>query len=362
MIDYDIAVAGAGPAGSVFALLAARAGYRVLLAERSRFEKPRFGEMASPDLRAILTRIGLDHLSRAPYCNDAPELLSVWGTDQPMSRNHIVSPYGAALHLDRRAFDEALALAAHDAGAHLSLGCAVRFIPRSNGSHLVQLHNGKCVHANIAILATGRTGGHLGLPYARRYLDDHVGVAAHFFSFGETFDPRTQVEAISGGWFYLAALPSHTVVVIFVTSARLVPSARSARLRWWLEALARTNLIRATLRGCSIPRAVSVIDARASYASAGGGENWLAIGDARIAPDPLAGQGTHWAIDDANTVIELLKHSGWREVVNQMQATTEREVERYQVDRLRAYSRERRFGLDAFWKMVQSGDNHHQAI
>ena len=66
MIDYDVAVAGAGPAGSVFALLAARAGYRVLLAERSSFEKPRFGETAPPELRAALTRIGLDHLARAP--------------------------------------------------------------------------------------------------------------------------------------------------------------------------------------------------------------------------------------------------------------------------------------------------------
>lgn len=354
MIDYDIAVVGAGPAGSVFALLAARAGYRVLLAERSRFEKPRFGETASPDLRAILTRIGLDHLSRAPFCSDAPELLSAWGTDQPVSRNHILSPYGTALHLDRRAFDEALALAARDGGAHLSLGCAVRFIPRADNSYLVQFQNGECVRANLAILATGRTGGHLGLPYARRYLDDHVAVATHFSSFGGTFDPRTLVEAVPGGWFYLAALPSETVVVVLVTSSRLVPSARSARLRWWLEALARTKLIRTTLQGCRIPWTLSVIDARASCASAGGGENWLAIGDARIAPDPLAGQGILWAIDDADTVIELLKRSSWREVVNQLQARTKREVECYQVDRQRAYSRERRFESDAYWKMAKS--------
>ena len=56
MSVYDIAIAGAGPAGSVLALLAARARYRVLLVEKSYFERPRFGETAPPELRQALTR------------------------------------------------------------------------------------------------------------------------------------------------------------------------------------------------------------------------------------------------------------------------------------------------------------------
>lgn len=354
MNEYDFAVAGAGPAGGLFALLAARGGYRVLLAERSSFDKPRFGETAPPELRATLTHVGLGHLGRAPYASDAPELLSVWGVDQPASRNHIFSPHGSALHLDRPAFDEALAFAARDAGADLRAGCALRFAPRSNEGYLVQLPNGESVHARLAILATGRSGGRLGLPYVRRHLDDHVGLAAQFSSSGKTFDQRTLVEAVPGGWFYLAALSSGTAAVLFVTSARLVPSGRDPRLRWWLEALARTKLVRTALEGCRIPRTVSVIDARAANASAAGGENWLAIGDARIAPDPLAGQGLHWAMDDAIGVIELLKRLTWREVVRQMQARTERDIECYQIDRQRAYSMERRFESDAYWQIAQS--------
>jgi flavin-dependent dehydrogenase len=362
MIEYDIAVAGAGPAGSAFALLAARAGYRVLLAERSQFDEPRFGETAPPDLRAALTRIGLDHLCCAPYCSDSPEIRSMWGTDQPVSRNHILSPYGAALHLDRRAFDEALALAARDAGADLRLGCAVRFTPQHTRGYRVQSQGGEYFGASFAILATGRTGGHLGLPYARRYLDNQVGVAAQFCRPGRACDPRTLVEAVPGGWFYLAALPSEIIVVVLVTSARSVPSARNTRLRWWLEALARSKLVRAALRGFRIPESVSVIDARASYADAGGGEHWLAIGDARIAPDPLSGQGVHWAIDDAETVMTLLQRCGWEEAIKQMQARTRREVEAYRVDRLRAYSRERRFESDAYWTAALRSSGDHHAI
>jgi 2-polyprenyl-6-methoxyphenol hydroxylase-like FAD-dependent oxidoreductase len=58
---YDIAIAGAGPAGSVLALLAARARYRVLLVEKSHFDRPRFGETAPPELRPALTRVGLSN-------------------------------------------------------------------------------------------------------------------------------------------------------------------------------------------------------------------------------------------------------------------------------------------------------------
>jgi flavin-dependent dehydrogenase len=350
MIEYDIAIAGAGPAGSALALLATRAGYRVLLAEHSRFEKLRFGEAAPPELRASLARIGLDRLAHAPYASDAPELRSVWGTEQPISRNHILSPYGTALHLDRRAFDEALALAARDAGADLRLGCPARFTTRSGRGYCMRLPGGEHVEAQFAILATGRTGGHLGVPYTRRYLDDHVGVVAHFSVPGRTCDPRTLVEAVPGGWLYLAALPSESVIVTLMTSARLVPSTRSARRRWWLEALARSKLIRAALSGFPIPEDLSVIDARASYASAGGGGGWLAIGDARIAPDPLSGQGIYWAIDDAETVMALFHRHGWPEAVNQMQARTRREVEVYRVDRLRAYSSEQRFRADEYWQ------------
>jgi len=75
MSGYDITIVGAGPAGSVLALLAARARYRVLLVEKSQFDKPRFGETAPPELRQALTRVGLENLAQAPFCRDAPEVL-----------------------------------------------------------------------------------------------------------------------------------------------------------------------------------------------------------------------------------------------------------------------------------------------
>src|SRR5262249_14672663 len=353
MNGYDMTIAGAGPAGSVLALLAARARYRVLLVEKSHFDRPRFGETAPPELRPLLTRVGLERLAQAPFCREAPEVLSVWGRYEPRSRHHIFSPYGPALHLDRRAFDEALALAARDAGANLKLGCAARFVPQLRDGYIVQLSTGERIRTNAAILATGRAGSGLGLPYEREYLDNNVAVAARLSSPGTELEPRTIIEAVPGGWFYLAALPGTEIIAVFITLATLVPSGHRARLRWWLEALAQTTVVRKALNGCRLPETLLVANARASFARSGAGECWLAIGDARIAPDPLSGQGIIWAIDDAASAMELLTPMHWRDLAQEMRARTLRDVEAYLFERSRVYRSEQRFKDDAYWSASQ---------
>jgi flavin-dependent dehydrogenase len=354
MSAYDITIAGAGPAGSVLALLAARARYRVLLVERSHFDRPRFGETAPPELRQALTRVGLERLAQMPFCREAPEVLSVWGGDEPWSRHHIFSPYGTAFHLDRRAFDEALASAARDAGADLRLGCAARFAAQPRGGYIVQLSTGERIRTNAAILATGRAGSGLGLPYARQYLDNHIAVAARFSLPAGHLDARTVIEAVPGGWFYLAVLPDNEVIAVFVTLATLVPSERRARLRWWLEALAKTIVVRNALNGCRLPQTLSVANARASFARSGAGDSWLAIGDARIAPDPLSGQGIIWAIDDAASTAELLTRMEWRDLAEHIRVRTARDIKAYRVERSRVYSSEQRFKDDVYWSTSRS--------
>jgi hypothetical protein len=52
-------------------------------------------------------------------------------------------------------------------------------------------------------------------------------------------------------------------------------------------------------------------------------------GRARIAPDPLSGQGIIWAIDDATSAMELLTRMHWRDLAQEMRARTLRDVEAY---------------------------------
>jgi flavin-dependent dehydrogenase len=157
------------------------------------------------------------------------------------------------------------------------------------------------------------------------------------------------IEAVPGGWFYLAALPGNELIVAFITLATLVPGARHGCLPWWLKALARTELVRSILNGCPLPETLSVTNARGSYARIAAGERWLAIGDARIAPDPLSGQGIIWAIDDATSAVELISRMERRDFAEEVRARTVREIDAYLLERSRAYSSERRFKDDPFW-------------
>src|SRR5262249_19040606 len=159
-------------------------------------------------------------------------------------REHIRSPWGMGLHLDRRAFDAALATAAREAGARLERASA-RFSSCAGGGYSVDLSNGNRLQCEIAVLANGRSGGRAGLPIRRQYLDRNVAVAAVFTpSPAPQTLTQTLVESISSGWFYLAAIPDGSIIAVFVTLATSVPSGAQSRLRWWLSALAATRSAR----------------------------------------------------------------------------------------------------------------------
>lgn len=90
-VDADAIVVGGGPAGSITALLLARAGHDVMLLERSRFPRAKpCGDCLSPGANAILQRLGVwDDVLRA-----APAFLRGW---------KLTSPGGVAFSV---AFDE----------------------------------------------------------------------------------------------------------------------------------------------------------------------------------------------------------------------------------------------------------------
>ena len=211
---------------------------------------------------------------------------------------------------------------------------------------------GERFFSNAAILATGRAGGGLGLPYVRQYLDNNVAVAARLSSPAGHLETQTVIEAVRGGWFYLAALPGNEVIVVLITLPPLVPSERRARLRWWLEALAQTTIVRKALNGCRLPEAL-LWQTRALLLLAGAGNRWLAIGDARIAPDPLSGQGIIWPIDDAASAMEFLTRMQERDLAEEMRARTLLDVEAHLFERSRVDLSEQRFKDDVYWSTSQ---------
>lgn len=57
--EYDVIIAGGGPAGSTTAALIAQRGYRVALFERERFPRFHIGESLIPETYWVLKRLGM---------------------------------------------------------------------------------------------------------------------------------------------------------------------------------------------------------------------------------------------------------------------------------------------------------------
>src|SRR6185369_8181151 len=58
-IRYDVAIAGAGPAGSAAAIYLATSGFKVLLLEQKNFPRPKLcGEFISPECQTHFEKLG----------------------------------------------------------------------------------------------------------------------------------------------------------------------------------------------------------------------------------------------------------------------------------------------------------------
>ncbi|MDQ3621182.1 MAG: FAD-dependent oxidoreductase, partial [Verrucomicrobiota bacterium] len=88
---WDVAILGAGPAGCALALMAVRAGLRVVLLEQQRYPKRRPGETLHPGAEPLFAQIGVwERIAAADFHRhhgvwvewDAPRAFQSYGEDE----------------------------------------------------------------------------------------------------------------------------------------------------------------------------------------------------------------------------------------------------------------------------------------
>ena len=234
---FDVAIVGGGPGGTATAIALARAGARVVLLERSRYDTLRYGEMLPPRARVPLRRLGVWEAFLKQGHASSPATVSVWGGDAPHETHFICNPYGHGWHVDRRRFDEGLAIAAEEAGACVRRGTrVVSCQPRGGASWSVEVNGAAgrgTVQADFFIDATGRSSVLARAQHIQRVRHNRlVGIVCVFSDSSRTHegDRRTLVEAVASGWWYSARLPDSRVVAAYMTDAEIMRTLRSSRL------------------------------------------------------------------------------------------------------------------------------------
>ncbi len=296
-MDWDVAVVGAGPAGSTLARLLASAGVRVVLLERCPL--PRYKACGG----------GLTGRSLALLPQQVLHIVRVWSRQATVSYGgHLSvarSPRPAVGLVLRSEMDALLADLAVRAGAVLMPDSAVTAACRE-GDGVRLAVGGKALRVRYVVAADGSTGvfqGPMGSAVGLGPCAPRIGAVE-----AEVADPggawgtalRGDFDVVPGGYGWV--FPKGDTLSIGVASWRsgVGGSQLRASLSRYIDLLGMGDREVLTLRGHPIPVG-GRLKLRALYSACA-----LRVGDAAGLADPLFGEGIAYALESAHLAAPVL--------------------------------------------------------
>ncbi len=276
-MKYDVAIVGAGPAGSTCAALCAAAGLRTLLIERAIFPREKVcGDCVNPGCWPILDRLAVsERITALPHSRlDTVEFI---GTDEHVLRYPLPALGRGEIAVKRSAFDAVLLDRAADLGATVKQGAAL--IAVEPGWRL-QVGD-EVIEAETLVAADGRNSTVarlLGLlPAAHK---DRLGLQAHLPSSNRVGKTVT-MRLLPFGYCGVADVGGGEINVCLVARARDLD-----RLKSWAHA-------EFSLAPDQAWRSIAPL-ARAPLPPAQ--ERLLLVGDAARVVEPFTGEGIYYAL------------------------------------------------------------------
>ena len=316
--NYDVIIAGAGPAGSSAAIHLATSGLKVLLVEQKKFPRPKLcGEFISPECQDHFQKLGV---AREIVCSDPASIVE---TVFYSSRGHHVSVPSSwfgermALGLSRAVMDDVLLRRAEQVGVEVVEGASV-VGPRIDAD---QVHGLKVkaeadrkgeagereFHAPLTIDATGRAR-----ILARKTNHAHphkpklIAFKAHFQN-TRVAPGACEIYFYNGGYGGLSSVEEGTSNLCFIISAEQVKRCHSDPDRVMRELVMQNPRAGYTLEPAyTTSEWLSASWEQFGRQSPAPAKGLLAIGDAAAFIDPFTGSGMLMALESGELAAAVI--------------------------------------------------------
>ena len=358
--DFDVVILGGGPSGTAAGLtLLKREGLKVALVEQSDYSTARIGESLTPSIRPLLEYLDLWPVFQSSQSLEAYGSQACWGSENISSLDYLFTLHGAGWSLNRTAFDRSLADTFQDRGG--TLLTKTQFLDCEEDEDFrwsvrVQEDGGMSreIKTDFLIDATGRRGflsRQLGI--TRIMHDQLVGVGCFAErSADHPLEQQLLVEACPYGWWYSSPLPNNRLAVVLMTDTDLASEMKASRQENWLQLLAAMPQTAQRTQGVVFPDKPRSFLAFSSYLRRAGGRNWVAVGDALAAHDPLSSSGIPHAISTgvhgarvaANTLF------GDKQLLASYQESSQLDFSQYLKTHWQYYTKEKRWMNAPFWR------------
>ena len=365
----DVLIIGAGPAGSATALMLTRlcnsmaTPPRIVMVETSHFDDGRSGGSIAPDSRPLLEQLGvLSAFMDAGHqvCRGSHDS---WGSDAVGFKDFSGHIHGHGWQVERQRFDALLARQAAVRGVAVCLGWRLRdAVAFVDGGYQIELRDDdqqeRTLSARIVVDASGQAAAFAHAVGARRTYDDHLVSIAGVFNLAAdaTIDQYSLREAVPYGWWQCARINAKQAIVSVTSDSGSARQLSLTSLGAWFSQLAHTRHLHKRIHG-----SVLSIDGLNSWAvpcfhlAPCAGKNWLAVGDAALCHDPIAGHGIDQALATGIAAADAI-HKRWRDPRADFSDYALAMEERHrQFMRLRQslYASEQRWPEQNFWRARQ---------
>jgi flavin-dependent dehydrogenase len=361
-VPATVLIVGGGPAGLATAIALARHRVAAVVVERSAYADTRIGEHLSP--AGVMRLRALDAASHLRLEGHAASdgVEAYWGSDTPNHMDYFRHPGQRGVNLSRPQFDAELACACERAGATVLRGATLLHARATDSgwdADVAVSGESRRLSAALIVDASGRAATFARRQGARVKAEDRqIAIACVVARAPGDIATRSTVETVETGWWYSAPIGADRRIIMLVTDDDLLPGPDD-RVAWWRRELARTAHLPRGLTDDPAPEQLVYRSARSQHLDTMCGTNWLAIGDAAMAFDPLSSQGIVKAFEHAQrataSIVACL--AGDAQALRRLASEFGDEYAAYREMRAAYYRLETRWRGAPFWRR-RRGEGH----